>query len=437
MQSIKIVSAVFILVLASICSFGQRTTKKVLFMGNSYTAGLPNLISELASSMGDSLIFHDGSGGQSIKDHATSQHSLASISQSKWDYVVVQCQSQEAAFTPNYLRTNVFPFAKILADSIHASNPCTKTIFYMTWGRKNGDAANCANWPPMCTFEGMQLELRKNYLKMGFDNNAFICPVGMSWRHARKNFPRIELYDSDESHPSMEGMHLSASTFYAVIFGKSPVGASQKGSVSRSDQDSLNKAADFIVFDSLATWNISYVSGTSKVSYTASNDTVQFINHNTTLDSALWDFGDGQNVWQISPMHIYDSSGTYRVTTISFNSCKQFDTSFVINVTVPIDSTKDTTSQDTTIKTGIHTILHDNRFEVYPNPSLGRIVIRVNADHQEIRKAEFVLYGLDGKQLFKQTLSAAENELVLPVNSAGIYFYSIDSGPKHKLVILE
>ena len=51
-----------------IAAFGQGTTYKALFIGNSYTAfnNLPNLVANLADSSGDSLIYtaHTPGGAQ-------------------------------------------------------------------------------------------------------------------------------------------------------------------------------------------------------------------------------------------------------------------------------------------------------------------------------------------------------------------------------------
>ena len=85
----SIISLAVLLLFAQV-TFAQRTIKRVLFFGNSYTAGLPELISKLASSAGDSLIFSDASAGQTIKDHATSPSSFTAISSGHWDYVVIQ-----------------------------------------------------------------------------------------------------------------------------------------------------------------------------------------------------------------------------------------------------------------------------------------------------------------------------------------------------------
>ena len=91
-----------------------QTTKKVLFLGNSYTQynNLPSLVAQSATSTNDVLI-HDSNliGGYSLEQHATNQTSLSKINGNQWDYVVLQDQSQKPAFPINYVNTFVFPYA--------------------------------------------------------------------------------------------------------------------------------------------------------------------------------------------------------------------------------------------------------------------------------------------------------------------------------------
>ena len=421
--------------------FAQRTTKKVLFFGNSYTGGLPELISKMASSVGDSLIFSDASAGQTIKDHATSPNSFTSIAQQQWDYVVIQCQSQEGAWRDSYVNANVFPYAKILADSVKHYNPCGKTMFYMTWGRKNGDASNCVSYPPVCTYEGMQMRLRTNYLKMGFDNDAFVCPVGMAWRHARINSPSIELYDVDESHPSLEGMYLTASTFYAAIFGKSPIKITHTGGLDANNLDSLKRTANFMVFDSLATWNIKYDTLVNDVFFAAHHDTVQFMNATKSLAATQWDFGDGNQSQLISPMHLYGRADTFSVNVISFIGCHQIDTTFEVITTMyennPVDTTKDTTI----IKPSVILEFEGRMVRVFPNPSNGELHIASDISNEQNGSFQFVLYNSNGSEVMRSNLQGAENSLNLSSMNSGVYFYSVESENKHsikqKLILLE
>lgn len=182
-----------------ICSAanGQGLSKKVLFLGNSYTGvnDLPNMLSDAAKSTGDTLLFDSNiPGGYTFKRHAGDVNSLSKIIQGGWDYVVLQEQSQYPSFPISQVQASVFPYARFLDSLIQAKNPCAETVFYMTWGRKNGDAGNCASWPPVCTYAGMDSLLNLRYNMMADDNNAILSPVGAVWKYIRQNHPLIELY---------------------------------------------------------------------------------------------------------------------------------------------------------------------------------------------------------------------------------------------------
>jgi hypothetical protein len=40
---------------------------------------------------------------------------------------------------------------------------------------------------------------------MAETNDAIVAPVGAVWNYIRQNHPEIELYNPDESHPSLIG----------------------------------------------------------------------------------------------------------------------------------------------------------------------------------------------------------------------------------------
>ena len=158
-----------------------QDTKRVLFVGNSYTYvnNLPLILSNLFLAGGDTLEWEQSTpGGATLEGHSTNNSTLSWIAQGTWDHVVLQGQSQRPSFPPSQVANQVYPYAKILCDSIYAANPCTEPIFYMTWGRKNGDQQNCQFYPPLCTYEGMQLRLRTSYLQMAVDNNCTVAPGG-------------------------------------------------------------------------------------------------------------------------------------------------------------------------------------------------------------------------------------------------------------------
>jgi hypothetical protein len=99
-----------------ICSTAnaQGIKKRALFIGNSYTQvnNLPLMVSNVASSVGDTLVFDSNTpGGFTFKGHSTNANSLAKISAGNWDYVVLQEQSQLPSFPIFQVQSDVFPFA--------------------------------------------------------------------------------------------------------------------------------------------------------------------------------------------------------------------------------------------------------------------------------------------------------------------------------------
>lgn len=278
-----------------------QDTARALFIGNSYTYynTMPDMVSFIARSMGDSLYTESSTpGGYTLQSHTTNANTQAKLRAGGWDYVILQDQSQRPSFPPSQVATDVLPYAKMLVDTARAYNSCVSPIFYMTWGRKNGDASNCPSYPPLCTYAGMQARLRSSYLLMAQQNNASVSPVGAVWRETR-SANAMELYTSDESHPSLAGSYLAACTFYASIFHKSPVGAWSPSALNASDVAFIQGQVETTVFDSLSTWMIDTTS--------IIPDENHFISHSTATtcyitvdcsgtqnaDSIYMDFGNG------------------------------------------------------------------------------------------------------------------------------------------------
>ena len=267
-------------------------TKKALFLGNSYTAynSLPNLVENIANSLGDSLI-HDRNtpGGQTMAGHASNVTSLNKIASQEWDYVVLQSQSQEPSFPPSQVANDVYPYAEQLTDSIRRNTSCGTPLFFMTWGRKNGDASNCAAYPPICTYEGMQQRLRESYMEMASTNQGRVSPVGVAWKRVREEYPEIELYTQDESHPSYAGSYLAASVFYSSIFQKSCEASGFIGSLDSITASRLRTIASETVLDSLGLWG--FLEAEVILDSTFLNYAYLTASY-SNADSIAWDFGD-------------------------------------------------------------------------------------------------------------------------------------------------
>ena len=326
---------VLFLLIIPIFSFSQ--TYDILFIGNSYTYynDLPEMISNIANDFGD-VINHDQStpGGTSLYAHSQNQTTINKINQQSWDYVVLQDQSQRPSLSPSYVAASVYPYASQLVGLIDSNNICSEPIFYMTWGRKYGDQTNCNNYPPVCTFLGMQERLRESYLSMGIDNQATVSPVGISFKNSIALDSTIDLYSPDHSHPSIYGSYLAACTFYSTIFKKSSVGCSYKPSaISNSEALFLQQVASSTVLDSMSVWNIFQ----AKFDYIINGKTIEFINKSSNYEACTWDFGDGSQSNDINPVHTYQQNGLYDVVlTVQANSAclsESYSIQFNINST--------------------------------------------------------------------------------------------------------
>src|SRR5690606_3209654 len=111
------------LIIANSIMFAQ-TTKKVFFIGNSYTAynNLPQLISHMANSIGNELIYQSHvPGGSNFLQHASNSSVTQIINQGDWDYAVLDRKSQMPAF-PNANATLLG--AQQLSNQIKQANPC-------------------------------------------------------------------------------------------------------------------------------------------------------------------------------------------------------------------------------------------------------------------------------------------------------------------------
>jgi Secretion system C-terminal sorting domain len=313
---------VIILVLAA--GAGHAQTTSVLWLGNSYTAAnnLPDLFYQLALSGGDSVTYNSNTpGGYTLQMHSQNATSLQLINQQPWDFVVVQAQSQEPSFDPAYVNTNVFPYATFLDSAIQNNDSCTQTVFYMTWGRKNGDASNCAAWPPVCTYLGMQGLLRERYVQMAHDNNAVTAPCGEAWRNVIATTPTYDLYIADESHPSLYGSYLNACVFYATMFRKSPVGLPYMASLPTGDAYFLQQVAAATVFDSMGVWNTNINYADPGFTAVAQTGLTYTFNANAAMAMHQWNFGSGFVAGSANETYTFPAAGNYVVEHVTWNGC--------------------------------------------------------------------------------------------------------------------
>lgn len=256
MKNSKLILVLSLCLIVCQIAKAQEETKKVLFIGNSYTAvnDLPNMVQQVAASVGDRIDYQSNTpGGCTFQQHCGNQ-SMTLIRQGNWDVVVLQEQSQLPSFPQGQVEQECFPYAEQLINAVYEANPNGEAMLYMTWGRENGDRDNAQDFPVLGTYEGMDSMLYERYMYMARTYDASVCPVGRVWRYLRTNHQDIHLYDGDGSHPSVAGTYAAACAFYTMIFHRSPLQITYFPQIEERQARVIREAVQTVVFDTLSFW---------------------------------------------------------------------------------------------------------------------------------------------------------------------------------------
>ncbi|MCB0760024.1 MAG: T9SS type A sorting domain-containing protein [Flavobacteriales bacterium] len=348
----------FLFAFALVAAIAQDQTYNVLFVGNSYiyTNDLPTVFEQVAAGKSNSAI----TAGSTLASYTFELHTQNGDTQDllhngSWDYVILQEQSQMPAFPDNQVQADVFPYAKQLVDTARFYNECSMPVFLMTWGRIDGDQDNCAAWPPVCTYDGMQDLLTERYQEMAFMNNCWTAPVGEAWRQVRdETNDEILLYSNDGSHPSAAGTYLMACVLYTMLYDDSPVGCTYTGGLDAETAQYLQTVAGSVVQGDEEAWNyypvvygeLDFVyqppfhSVTTHLSYWADSMTV-------TINGNEYVFEDGD----VNALQFAD--GTYTYEMVVHSECG--DETFVDELVVGNGSAVNDETRDS--------------FNVFPNPT--------------------------------------------------------------------
>ena len=378
---------------------------RVLFIGNSYTTtnNLPQLLGLVATSMGDTLISDiSAPGGFTFQSHFTNATTRAKIAVGNWDFVVLQAQSQEPAFPDEQVATETFPFAQKLDSLIELASPCAETAFFLTWGRKNGDASNCPIYPPICTFEGMQDKLSERYMQMAALCGGMLVPVGEAWRKMRLQYPAEELYSSDGSHPALSGSYLASLVFYHSLFRKVALpNVYRPASIPAATAENIRMLSMLLVSDSAQKWFGNGKNVQAGISHrrTENDFEVQFKTAGWGSGDFRWDFGDGTQSTEAEPVHTFPGFGIYTIRQKISNTCYS-------------DSVQ---GQILVQATGTEPVSADADAEIFPNPAeSSNRLIHFRAEAEDIE-----LLNLQGIRIL---LKAEKKSLQLPQHiPAGAY----------------
>ena len=217
-----LVLAAFLVALVAPTSHGaQKQPLRILFVGNSYTNQSWAAIKDVLA--GHHLEKHVR-GGAKLTDWAKDAKLSEKIRTGKWDYVVLQDQSQVPSLPGRFI-SGFHESSATLDGRIRAAG--AKTVFFMTWGRRDGDKQN-KNINP--TFEKMQANLARSYRDTATKLKAKLVPVGEVFAAVKKKDSELflKLYKGDGSHPGQLGAYAVAYSFGWAILGTDPAAHAKK-----------------------------------------------------------------------------------------------------------------------------------------------------------------------------------------------------------------
>jgi polyhydroxybutyrate depolymerase len=245
-------------------------TYDVLMLGNSYTSqnSLSSRVQALFDETGTSASVSDlTGGGMKLYQHADNAESNGNqwhttLTNNQFDYVILQDQSQVPSFpTTETMWQNSKNGAIRLDSMIEAAG--AETIFFMTWGYRDGDSNNAWLNPDYPT---MQDNLEAGY-NMYAENITtaervpYIAPVGLAYKAIYDDIIEdggtptdqdtlfYSLYSGDGSHPSTRGTYLAACVMHSTITGISSIGFYDPFGLDADVRLQLQEASDSVIFD--------------------------------------------------------------------------------------------------------------------------------------------------------------------------------------------
>jgi hypothetical protein len=216
----------------------SSTLMHILFIGNSYTYvnDLPGMFTKLACSGGHQVqTGMAAQGGWTLAQHDASDQTRATLQQQKWDYVVLQEQSEIPAIPSDRVQT-MYPAVRSLVARIRAAG--AQPLLFMTWGHQDGDPQF-----GLPTYFDIQAQLSAGYMGIAQELNVPVLPVGTAWLRSQTQANPLDLWQADGSHPTEQGTYLAACVFYAALFHQSPQGLGYYADLDQGTAQTLQSLA--------------------------------------------------------------------------------------------------------------------------------------------------------------------------------------------------
>ena len=187
---------------------------RILMLGNSFTSAnhLPSLLAELT---GAEVVAHTR-GGARLAEHLNPSskmgaRTLSALSQSHWDYVVLQEMSHGPLTSPARFLSSVGALCTKIRE-----NGAT-AVLYATWAyRRGGAKLDAKGWK----YDWMARGLSDAYRRAARQNHALLADVGQRFYQLCDH---QNLYAADGVHPNQRGSRIAAEIIAAAILRRDEI----------------------------------------------------------------------------------------------------------------------------------------------------------------------------------------------------------------------
>lgn len=228
----------------------EKESIKVLFLGNSlmFFNDLPMMFQEMARKAGKDIVVDSVTrGSATITDFANFNTELGSQAYNKlttgnFDYVIIEPSRRITPFESTVYNQELYSAQVIKALGEEVG---TETVLYCVWGNNDGtltpytveDPDNNPTYMSKGTARPYTRKAHTKYLKEV--NEQFsqalggvkVIDAGYAFENciAKEWTSKVNLYDNDQRHPSLEGTYLVAATVFATLYNQSPVNIGYTG----------------------------------------------------------------------------------------------------------------------------------------------------------------------------------------------------------------
>ena len=245
----------------------EEKTLNILFLGNSliYYNDMPQIFRSLATAGGKKVVVDSVTkGSATMSDFASPDTTVGKqmrkkLSARNWDYIVIEPSRRITPF-----ETTVMDAESAAAKTLQnmATQIGAEIILYAVWGNNTGSAeVLTAKTPTNMVKEGARNITRSahtNFMHSATQTisqelgGVTVVEAGYAFENliADPNGANINLYHTDNRHPSPAGSYLVAAAFYATIFGEPASSVSSyTNDLSASTANVLRSVADKTVLE--------------------------------------------------------------------------------------------------------------------------------------------------------------------------------------------